>query len=260
MEPVVYNNEFLRHHPLIECCLSTLNTVSERDYPGKNYFNPEIECLDIDTYECKHSHGERGCTADAVIGISACKNKVLSGHRLQIVELRIDFKSPKNLRKDELENKVTHTKELLGTELPVDTYSIFVFSEKVAPQARHWVESQKHEGGEIRFCKAYSVQEFHNNILSVDDIPYVPQYNPNSISEELNKLVDDESWNKLCEKMSFWIKLAGELRYGNIYEYDSLKETLTKWWSAFRANCPIIDDDDELNALIVDEDIETVLK
>ena len=259
MDLVVYNNEYLQHHPLANYCLSTLNAVSERDYPGKNYFKSEIKCLDIDKYERENAYGERSCTADAVIGISTCKNKELSAHRVQIIELRIDFKSSKNLRKDELENKVIHTKELLGTSLPIDTQSIFVFSEKVAPQARHWVESKKHEGGEIRFCKAYSVQDFQNTILSIDDIPYVPKYSPESVCEELQKFSESKSWSKLCKKMSFWISLAGELRYGNIYEYESLKETLKKWWNDFRMKSPVLDnEDDELNALIIDEDIETI--
>ena len=49
MEPIVYNNDFLKRHSLYRHCASTLNAVSERDYPNKNYFDAHIECLDMDT-------------------------------------------------------------------------------------------------------------------------------------------------------------------------------------------------------------------
>lgn len=59
MELLVYNNDTVAAHSLYKKCGSTLNEVSNRDYPGKDYFNKEILCLDMDTYEKNVLHSER---------------------------------------------------------------------------------------------------------------------------------------------------------------------------------------------------------
>ena len=48
---LVYDNEIVGKHDLYSCCKSTLNDVSQKDYPNKNYFDSRIECLDMDYYE-----------------------------------------------------------------------------------------------------------------------------------------------------------------------------------------------------------------
>lgn len=51
MEQWIYNNQLVASHSLYSACQSTLNSVSNRDYPNTNYFNPAIKCLDVDFYE-----------------------------------------------------------------------------------------------------------------------------------------------------------------------------------------------------------------
>jgi hypothetical protein len=256
MEPSVYNNDFLSKHTLYAYCASTLNAVSERDYPGKNYFDPQIACLDVDTYETSICQGEANCTTDAVIGISSCENKVLSEHRLLLVELRMKYQNANNLNKSEWERKVSHTKELLDGELTIAPQYIFVFTEKVAPQARHWMAYRKQEGGILRKCIVYSVREFRDNIRSVDDMPYIPIYSPDKVCEELNDFVKAELWNKMFDKLTFWLRKASGLRYSNTFEFESLQQTLKGWWKQFRAqHHEWNSEDNELNALIMDEDL-----
>lgn len=257
MEQLVYNNDILFKHSLYGYCASTLNAVSERDYPGKNYFDPQIACMDMDAYENSISHGNAGCTTDAVIGVSTCKNKTKSQHRLMLVELRMKYQSADTLNKGVLESKVAHTRELLDGELTIEHENIFVFTEQVAPQARHKIDSWKHEGGLAKSFIAYSVKDFSNNVKSINDMPYTPIYNPNQLSNELDGFVKDTQWKKLFEKLNFWLKMAEVLRYSNTFEYESIQNTVVCWWKQFcEQHATWSDEDDELNAMILDEDIK----
>lgn len=260
MEPSVYNNNILSKHSLYAHCASTLNVVSERDYPGKNYFDPRIACLDVDTYETTVCHGNADSTMDAVIGVSTCVNKTVSEHRLLLVELRMKYKSGNNLSKSELEGKVSHTKGLLDGELPIDPNCIFVFTENVAPLAKHKIESWKHEGGLATGFKAYSVSEFCNNVKSIDDIPYTPIYSPVKVCEELDGFVKTNQWKQMFGKLYFWLRIAENLRYSNTFEFECLQQTIKCWWHEFRAKHPTMsNEDDELNVLVMEDDIHTVL-
>lgn len=261
MEPSVYNNEIVSKHTLYVLCASTLNEVSERDYPGKNYFDPQIACLDMDSYETSVSHGNADSTTDAVIGISTCVNKVMSEHRLLLVELRMRYQSANTLSKGDLESKVSHTRELLDGELTIEHENVFVFNEKVAPQARHKIESWKHEGGLVTSFKVFSVMEFCNNVKSIDDMPYTPKYDPVQLCNELDSYVKACEWSQLFGKLNFWLNVAGNVRYSNIFEYESLQQTVMGWWKQFCAQHPTWNNEnDELDALIMDEEIQTVLK
>lgn len=261
MEALVYNNDILSKHSLYDHCASTLNDVSERDYPGKNYFDPQIACLDMDTYETSISHGNAGSTTDAVIGVSTCENKTMSQHRLMLVELRMKSQSAETLSKGDLESKVTHTRNLLDSELTIEHENIFVFTEIVAPQARHKIDSWKHEGGLATSFKAYSVKDFRNNVKSIDDMPYTPIYNPVQLCNELDGFVKGAQWKRLFEKLNFWLRKAEGLRYSYTFEYESLRQTVKGWWQQFSAMHTVwTDEDDELEAMIIDEDIERVLE
>lgn len=260
MEQSVYNNDIVSKHSLYAYCASTLNIVSERDYPGKNYFDPQIACLDMDTYETSISHGNADCTTDAVIGISTCANKVMSEHRLMLVELRMNYQSANTLRKGDLESKVSHTRKLLDGELTIEHNNIFVFTEEVAPQARHKIESWKHEGGLVTSFKAFSIIEFRDNVKSIDDIPYQPIYDPTQLCVELDNFVDAGKWKQLFGKLKFWLNIAENMRYSNTFEYESLKQAIRGWWKQFYAHhASWNNEDDELDALIMDEEIQTVL-
>ena len=106
MENWIYNNSVVEKHSLYPLCNSTLNEVSNRDYPNTNYFNPNIKCLDMDTYEkniLRKSYANH--TADAVIGISTYENNQELNPRLLLIELRIGYESTSNLSKTEIEGK-----------------------------------------------------------------------------------------------------------------------------------------------------------
>ena len=217
--------------------------------------------MDMDTYETSVSHGNADSTTDAVIGISTCVNKARSNHRLLLVELRMKYQSANTLSRTDLVSKVSHTRDLLDGELPIEHENIFVFTEKVASLARHKIESWKHEGGLVASFKAYSVREFCNNVRSIDDMPYTPIYSPVQLCKELDGFVNACEWKQLFVKLKFWLRLAGDVRYSNTLEYENLQKTIKGWWQHFCVqHTTWKSEEDKLDALIMDEDIQTVLR
>lgn len=261
MESLIFDNEYLRQHKLYALCKSSLNEVSERDYPGKNYFSPKIDCLDIDTYETAICNGEKDHTMDAVIGISNCSaQKDISNARLLLVELRMRYKSANGLSRSELEAKVRHTKSLIGNDLRVEPKSIFVFTELVAPQARYWISSLLREGGEIRNFVIWSVNEFNSNVRDVNDMPYTPLYAPNTIATELDKLFIGNQLDGLFVRITYWLGIAEQNRYSNHFEYENIRSAILEEWSKIRTLKSEFDDDEvELRAQILEEDMERIL-
>lgn len=261
MGPVVYDNECLSAHTIYKECGSTLYKVSKKDYPKKNYFDKNIFCLDMDAYETQIRHGQTDCTTDAVIGICSYDNKKLSNPRLLLVELKMDCIGTNGLSKTNLESKVTHTKQLLGSELTINTESIFVFSDNMVAQAKHWVSFRQKEGGEIRRFVVYSLNDFKTNIQSYESLPYTPIHPKEEVMAELNKFLCDREYSVFISKINYWLKYAESIRYSNVFEYDSIKTIITEAWTDFREkHTKLNNDDDEIYALILDEDIPTVLR
>ena len=261
MDPVVFDNNCLCKHSLYKECGSTLDEVSKKDYPNKDYFDTAILCLDMDSYETHIRHGQTDCTTDAVIGISTCVNKQLSSPRLLLVELKMDCKGINSLSKTNLESKVSHTKQLLSTQLPINSESVFVFNDGVAAQANHWVSSRQREGGEIRHFLVYSLQDFKNNIRSYESMPYDSINKEEKVLTEIDGFIQNKQYNNLFKKIRFWLDYSETIRYRNQFEYNSIKEIIKKAWSNFRNAFPQLpNDDDEINALILDEDISIVLR
>ncbi len=259
MGPLVYNNDVVSRHSLYSHSASTLNAVSERDYPGKNYFDPQIACLDMDTYEASIRHGNPDSTTDAVIGVSTCINRRMSHHRLMLVELRMLYKSADTLSKGDLESKVRHTRNLLGGELTIEHENIFVFTDRVAPQAIHKINSWKHEGGLATSFTAWSVSAFYHNVKSIDDMPYTAIYNPVQLCNELDGFVAGAQWKELFEKIHFWLNTAENVRYSNTFEFESLQKAVVDWWLQFSAQqITWSNEDDELDAMIIDDDIKRI--
>lgn len=260
MVPVVFDNKALSHHSLYGKCSDTLTAVSERDYPGRDYFDPAIECLDMDSYETKVSHGQSGSTMDAVIGISDCDNKRMLNSRLLLVELRLDYKSANNFSKTKLESKISHTKDLLGVEMMIDKQSVFVFSESVAPRARHWIEAYKHEGGDIKYSIVYTPADFSKTIVSFDSLPYKPINNPEQLIQHMLSLVDMSRDIVFFQQVRHWMAEMENYRYRNAFESRNIGEILEHVWNYYKEHRPSFENEDvEMDYLVLDEDIVLLL-
>ena len=260
MVETIYDNNTLKRHSLYSQCRTSLNDISIRDYGKGRYFDVQIECLDMDTYETAICHGQPDCTVDAVIGIADCNNKQKNNFRLLLVELRLDYKSADNLSKSNLESKVTHTKDLLGPEVPINKESVYVFSDDVSERARHWVESRKKEGGELKNFVVNSLTAFNANIRSYDSLPYIPINNPKTIVTGLLKLLDNKKYHDFTIQFRYWVKQREYYRYRNAFESSNIEHILVDVWKyASTISKEFSDDDEELEFMILEEDVDSLI-
>lgn len=260
MVEAIYDNNTLKRHSLYSQCKTSLNDISIRDYGKGCYFDVQIECLDMDTYETAICHGQPDCTVDAVIGIADCNNKQKNNFRLLLVELRLDYKSANNLSKSNLESKVTHTKALLGAEVPINKESVYVFSDDVAERARHWVESRKNEGGELKNFVVNSLSAFNANIRSYDSLPYIPINNPKTITTGLRKLLDNKEYYNFTIQFRYWVKQREHYRYRNAFESRNIENILVDVWKYSSAISKVFSNvDEELEYMILEEDVASLI-
>ena len=261
MEAIVFDNDVVRRCPLFSKCADLLQNVSNRDYPGRYYFDSRIECLDIDAYEKNVCGGNPDNTVDAVIGICNCKNdKRKTCHRLMLIEFRMDYESTHNLSVTQMIRKVAHTKDLLGGSIQIDTNSFFIFDNAISEQAKRWFANKSNEEGAFKNCVAWSVNDFHTNVASYDDLPYTPIFEKDKIVEEVCVLIDEENWKKFFPALRFWMNKAKNFQYTNNREYEIISEAIYEVWEYLNTKNPQLSDDEEIDRLILKEDIETIIR
>lgn len=261
MDVQFFDNDYLRGHPLYLKCLALLNDVSERDYPGNNYFDKRIECLDMDTYEREVCFGQADCTIDAVIGISDRNNNRRGNRRLLLVELRMEYQSDAHLSETKLVKKIRHTRDLLGAALAIERKTWFVFSRDVAPQARFWVENKKNEGGggEVKYFEVYSVDEFNESVQCLED-GYTPEIPSEIIKADISAYGLSGKWRELDKYIRWLLNYAVKKRRSNYAEYQNVKDAVKEaWQEVYREGQPYPDEDTEYMAMVLDEDINTIL-
>jgi hypothetical protein len=214
----------------------------------------------MDTYETAICHGQPDCTVDAVIGIADCNNKQTNNFRLLLVELRLDYKSARTLSKSTLVSKVNHTKALLGAEVSISKESVFVFSDDVAEQARHWVNSRKKEGGEIKHFEVNSLSAFNANIRSYDSLPYTPINHPQTIVQVLSKLLNNKKYRSFISQFRYWLAQQEHYRYRNAFECRNIENVLVEVWEyASVIQKDFSDEDEEMEYMIFEEDISPLI-
>lgn len=256
MEPIVYDNDILRKHSLYPHCCNTLQNVSNRDYPNRYSFNPQIECLDIDPYEKKIHSGHPNNTMDAVIGICSCRNDRLKiSPRLLLIELRMNYKNIRNLSVSEINEKVDYTKMLLGAEIPLEKIHYFIYDRSISEQAKRWFRSKVNEGTIPQHYVVWSVDDFGANIVSIDSLPYNPLNDMSQILKEGQSAIVAEEWNKLFSFMYYWLDKVKGYKYSNGFEYESLLCTLFTIWKQFKELNISFSEDEELDILIIEDEL-----
>ena len=253
----ISDNAVVEQHSLYRSCCSTLNEVSNRDYPNSNYFNPGIKCLDMDTYESdilRKSQADH--TVDAVIGISTYENNRVLNPRLLLIELRIGYKSDSNLSKTEMEKKVTYTKSLLGGEKTIEKEILFIFNKKVVSQAERWFYRQSRTGGEIKNCKVCSVSDFSNIIKSRSDFPYDPIHKAEDIKNSVQQYKEKSEWIDFIKQIKHWCEKAEKYRYTNPSEFAHIVLVIKSIWNEFLQQKHALNDDEILESGILEEDFK----
>lgn len=261
MEELAFDNGIINSHPIYSQCGSTLDAVSKKDYPNEDFFDKSINCLDMDAYETKTCHGCKDHTMDAVIGIKSYLNNKFHSTRLLLVELRMDYKSEKNLSKTALENKVSHTKDLLGNGSPINVNSFFIFRPGVIQRVKRWFNDMYNEGGIIKQCEPLSTTEFNELIKPEGSFPYTPVTDIPKMEKDLRQLLVDNDFTKFISQTEYWLKTAFKfhLQYNN-NEYCCIMQPVINIWHDFRASSPALSDEDSLDADILEEDYNALLQ
>jgi len=129
-------------HALSPQFKTTLRQLSLKDYPRESYFgDTEIDCLDMDAVELSRSRQCSGpdSSVDAAIGVAtAADDGSLRDGRLLLVELRMGYDTPSNIKASELLRKIDCSRSRLYSEdplQPVDNNVVFVFRRDVEQRA-----------------------------------------------------------------------------------------------------------------------------
>ena len=263
MEQWIYNNQLVERHSLYPSCPSTLNSVSNRDYPNTNYFNPEIKCLDIDSYEKQVLRkSQANNTVDAVIGVSSYINNKTSNPQLLLIELRMNYQTVNGLSKTIMERKVTYTKRLLGGQCTIKKESLFIFNDKMASQAKSWFNRQSNAGGELKNCITCSTSEFSNIIKSLSDFPYTPVNSKKNILNSIQPYYENTEWIDFMKEIRYWCTEAYKYRYKNPSEFEHIKDTITEIWKSFKQEKPSIslNEEEVFDMEFLEEDFEFLTK
>lgn len=250
---LVYWNDGITQHPFHTEVGSTLYDISERDYPGTDYFDSAIEALDMDCYEEKQSQFERKPTMDAVIGIKQFDGHFCNNPRLLLVELRIGYKTIAHLSTTELKGKVDHTRNLLvGSNL--SSFNIFVFTPAVAPHARSWFSRQEKANHWFKLYVAWSTEEFKQNVLAPQNYPYQPYTDVECLKSDATNLINEGDTDGFYIFFDSKMKFAINFQYNNPNEYDAIIEVLKDIWAIFTSDVLTMNEHEILCKELIEED------
>lgn len=130
-----YSKTLTEAHPLCcqyKECLQPLSHCMKTEGGKGLLFCNEETCLNLDKLEKVLSKKILQATMDLTIGLSSNQKSI----QMLLVELRFNYRNPKNIGKQEIIDKITHSKELLVGNTIYPEY-IFIFNDNVYNQARN---------------------------------------------------------------------------------------------------------------------------
>ena len=132
-----YCKETTIQHPIalkFENCVEDIGTVSIAEGAKKSPFSHEV-CINLDKVErllAKKQKREAQRTMDISFGIKYGNQK-----RILLCEYRLNYKNVNNLKKSELDLKISNSKSLVGQDPLVHNYYLFIFNSNLKNQAYH---------------------------------------------------------------------------------------------------------------------------
>lgn len=118
-------------------CIQKIDSVCIKDGAKRTCFTNEI-CLNLDDYEV-HNAKRNGTanqkTMDFCFGVKTPNDK----KKIVLVELRLNYTNWKNLRKNELDEKISHSKVILGQSPIILNHFYFIFSSQIKNQAHNYL-------------------------------------------------------------------------------------------------------------------------
>lgn len=221
MEQLIINNDYVHSNQLWSCCKSTLQEISSRDYPDKNYFQslPQIDALDLDAYEKSLRKKSSECTGDATIGVALNKQgDNFMDPYLLLIELRMGYKNGDNLDLSKIRKKVEHSKDILSDSGATRIYQnyFFIFTDTEAPHAKNKINRRANEIGRMKQYKVFSVSELNDMIIDPTSLPYVPENCAESIKKSFAGALKNSS---NFEKFSnYWSEKIKDYRNRNVLQ------------------------------------------
>lgn len=201
-----------------------LDDISERDYPNKHYFNKDVLCLDVDRYEADHA-GDNDKTVDTVMGIADYNTTTMtcSKERLRMVELRMGYRNPYNLKVSDLSSKISHTAQMFNGS-PIDKFAIFVFEEKEAPIVRNLFNRWGRERKEAKNWRAITPNAFCESIKTEKDFPYTPSHDIDGVKNAISGV---KSSSQLARTLEYWTReILKEYSQYRLAEAEAIKDTI----------------------------------
>lgn len=242
MKKKVYDNQVLKQHPLYSYseCRSTLNEISEKDYPGCNYFPENIDAIDVDNYEHKVLRPiEEEPTVDAAIGIADYNGDKISSERIQIIELKIDVNNTGSIVYANYNKKVNHSTRILTGAITIDDVVYFVFNNGFVAQARRRFSSFKEQYNDAKKWKAVSLLEFNEEIKFKEDITIdrEPVFDMKSVIKECQKAIDKDNEGYLIDTFDDWkTKYYRYSSKNDIVEAKNIESGLITIWQNMMAS------------------------
>lgn len=118
-------------------CIQKIDCVCRKEGAKRTCFTNEI-CLNLDDYEVNNAKRNRRAeqkTMDFCFGVKTPNDK----KKMVLVELRLKYKNWRNLGKNELDKKISHSKILLGQDPIILNHFYFIFSSEIKEQAHNYL-------------------------------------------------------------------------------------------------------------------------
>jgi hypothetical protein len=141
-----YCNTTTINHPIAQTysdCLQNINHILFNDsqdchgYIVPNFENNEI-VINLDDVETKLTNDlgrlEKNMSMDLAFGLS---NSDSTNQEMLMVELRLNYLNPNNLKKEKIDGKVTGSILALGNHTPIHEKYIFIFKTNQVAEAKN---------------------------------------------------------------------------------------------------------------------------
>lgn len=132
-----YNNQVTLNHPLAKHT-DSLNKLSRKD-GGEGLFNEDVLAISLDNAEHARDAYNTEKTMDIAIGtIRRGTSSKPRNAQMIMCEFRFNFKSVRNIKRTDLENKIKHSHQLLqnGYLGTINETSYFLFPDNLINQAK----------------------------------------------------------------------------------------------------------------------------
>lgn len=141
------------------CLIKIADLVKKEGYQGKSLFKEE-QCIDLDHFENKLAQKEKRNakrTMDSAFVVTENKRNP----KLILCEFKFNCKKIRNLKSQELRDKIKGSQQLLGTSLQFNSF-FFLFSSQQKQEARNHISrcfaNQPH-------IMVYELEELYNHFF-----------------------------------------------------------------------------------------------